>query len=132
MPPRTTRSAGTFPRATATSAPVSSRRGRTEGWRTESLLPRSGRASGSAPVLLDQAAVRKAEVIPPPDDHVIQQGNPKQLPGQDQFFREAAIARAGLGVAGGMVVDQNDGRRMVPVGALQDLPGIDRAFGERA
>src|SRR4030042_1579071 len=78
-------------------------------------------------VVVDQALVGKAEVAVVPDNDGVEDLDLNDSGGGDEGPGDLPVAEGRLGVAGRVVMGEDQRRRFVAEGVLDDLPGIDGA-----
>src|SRR3972149_980235 len=95
-----------------------------------SVMADSSAAVIRALVLSNQPGIRKAEVAIVPDDNMVQDLDPHDLPGEDQLFGDRLVGGTRFGIARRVVVGNDEGRGMVAIRQPHDLARIDRTFRE--
>ena len=83
-------------------------------------------------MILNQSFFPEAVEIVFPEDQVVDHLDAEDLSGFDEFPGDLQIILGGLGVAGGVVVSQNDGGCAVKEGLLENFAGVNQAGREDA
>src|SRR3546814_19553529 len=82
--------------------------------------------------VLKQPQAPEARVAGAADDEVVVDGDAELFGGAAQLFGHGDVGGRGLGVAGGVVVDEDEGGGAELEGALHHLAGIDRGVVDGA